>query len=1182
MRNKLNKNDTFSLISLFFRCNGLVNQQKDSYNRFISYEIQRIVNRSPILSIKNIVDSKKYSISKKSIHYRIKYSQIYFSKPILHESSGDNVILSPYISRIRNLTLNIINRYSSDIFIDLIKVFFEKELNSFKYTNKKRKLLEKVWIGKIPSMLGSKVCNTENYNYESKIIKNECPYDDGGYFIINGNEKVLVAQERMIKNHVYVFKRKSNNVLKFSAQCRYSTKFRSQNLKYSNKGYIIYVKVNKKIINQYNYRWSGIQIKMTSLKNEIPLVVVLKSLGLNNDKDILLLIFKTFNESKYNELFYTSLLESLNIVNQKMALRYIGKRTFGISLTSNKTEYENIANDLLDSKLLPHMGVTKKDRIKKAFFLCYMAKRMIDVALDNNNEDDKDSYKNKRVDLSGFLLSSLFNNLFNKFIKETKRNLVKWITSKKFISINLILKQTIITNGFHFALATGNWINDGTLDYKTGVSQLLNRMSFLSMLSHLGRLNSSFMCSGKVLDVRKVHKSYWGIICPCETPEGQTCGIVKNFAFLTYISSASSIDEKLKNFILSIIKTEKIHTEQKLIPHASFILNGSIIGLTDHPSKIFRFLLYLRRLSFIRFDISIYFIEQINSIFMWTDSGRLKRPCMILKNSNLLINKTALNYSLLFENIRISWRYLLQNSFIEYLDILEIENSILYKKLKPRKFLYLKNGKLILRLRNHVELNISCILGISASQIPFIQHNQSPRNTYQSSMGKQSIGINALNKTSRFETRANYLEYFQRPLIFTKQKRLLRGFELPTGLNTIVAIMSYTGHNQEDSIIASSYSFERGLFRTIISKSFTAKESSISLESKETIGLKENEMIPNINMDFDGTCKIGSFVKGADIIVSKTLEMENSCSINAIGSNTPLIQIDSSIRLPPNNQGVVDSVLITTNEEGYKLVKTKVLENLQIRSLRDPVIGDKFSSQHGQKGIIGMTFTENYMPVSENSIVPDMVLNPHAIPSRMTIGHLIETVAAKASALSGNSIDATPFMIRNNPKINEHLEKLNYTSDGLEIMINGFTTIQIPLKIFIGPVYYQRLRHMVIDKYFSRSTGPYETLTRQPVEGRNREGGLRFGEMERDCVLGHGAAFLLKDRLLDNSDVYRLHICEKSGFICPANLKSQTFWSTIWTKTSVCQIFIPYACKLLFQELFSMCISPRISTSAIK
>ena len=467
-------------------------------------------------------------------------------------------------------------------------------------------------------------------------------------------------------------------------------------------------------------------------------------------------------------------------------------------------------------------------------------------------------------------------------------------------------------------------------------------------------------------------------------------------------------------------------------------------------------------------------------------------------------------------------------------------------------------------------------------------------------MGKQAMGVYATNYLSRMDTLAHVLFYPQKPLITTHAMEHLHFRKLPSGQNTIVAIACYSGYNQEDSIIMNQSSIDRGLFRSIFYRSYHDTEKQLGHMCNEEFGVPSKETTLAMRhgsyekVEEDGLVAPGTRVSGDDIIIGKTTPLPTQEDDTRAQRYT---QRDSSVSLRSSETGIIDRVMLSTNADGYKFTKVRV------RSIRVPQIGDKFSSRHGQKGTVGITYRAEDMPFTVEGINPDIIINPHAIPSRMTIGQLIECLMGKVSATTGEEGDATPFTETTVESISNLLHNCGYQCRGNEVMYNGHTGRKLEAQIFIGPTYYQRLKHMVDDKIHSRARGPVQILTRQPVEGRSRDGGLRFGEMERDCMISHGAAQFLKDRLYDQSDAYRVHVCDICGLIAIANLRKNTFECRAcrnktqvlfpfpkqqqqrnpsdhqFSTVQISQVHIPYACKLLFHELMAMSIAPRMLMS---
>ncbi len=617
------------------------------------------------------------------------------------------------------------------------------------------------------------------------------------------------------------------------------------------------------------------------------------------------------------------------------------------------------------------------------------------------------------------------------------------------------------------------------------------------------------------------------------------------------------------------------------------MVNGDIIGYSNEPIELYKTLKHYKRSSIIHPMTSVVWNIQKSNIIISTEAGRMYRPLYIvdydaqLKKSVLRIDKILKRKNMKWENYikgknfdyfispnepydeknNDDESYLDEEGFIEYMDCDEINTAMIATF--PSDLDEGIKGTALPPCYTHCEIHPSLMNGILGANIPFSDHNQSPRNCYQCAMGKQALGIYASNFNKRIDTMGNILNYPQKSLVYTKLSKYTMAHKLPSGVNAIVAIMTHSGFNQEDSVMINKSALDRGLFTSTYYKAFRDQCAKNHSSGEEEIFINPTELTtikPSFSyekLDETGFVPKNTYIDGNDIIVGKVMPKK----VN--GKNT---YSDNSSAMKANDDGYIDYNYIGTNSEGYKFCKIRIRKN------RKPEVGDKVASRSAQKGSIGMIYEHQDMPFTKDGIVPDIIINPHAIPSRMTMAQLMECIMGKVSCYLGAEGDATPFNNCGVENIARLLEKTGLERYGNEIMYNGRTGEQIKTEIFIGPTYYQRLKHMVADKIHSRgSNGPIVMLTRQCSEGRARGGGLRLGEMERDCFIGHGTASFLKEKMLDCADNYRVFICKECGMIANVN-PDKNIYKCNYCKnaTNIVQIRIPYAFKLLTQELYTM------------
>ncbi|KAI9892797.1 MAG: DNA-dependent RNA polymerase II [Vezdaea aestivalis] len=1224
--------DCWTVISSFFESKGLVSQQLDSFDEFVSTTMQDVVSEKGKLVLDqnappDSADGEPIVVRR----YEINFGTILLSRPSQTEGDASTQLLLPQEARLRNLT------YSAPLFLEMTKkvtVAREKKRassqdgededgdSSDEEWDKERgttvkweeetpedQTPTKVFIGKLPVMLKSKYCILKDFTEPELYAYNECPYDQGGYFIINGSEKVLIAQERSASNIVQVFKKPPPSPTPFVAEIRSALE----------KGSRIISSLQVTLHSKGDLKGGfGSTIKSTLpyIKDSVPIAIVFRALGVVSDEDILNHICYDRSDTQMLEMLKPCLEEAFVIQDREVALDYIAKR--GSSQMGTRNKRIKYARDIMQKELLPHISQSEGSETRKAFFLGYMVHRLLQCALGRREVDDRDHFGKKRLDLAGPLLAGLFRQLFKRLTTDIYTYLQKSVESNREFNLTLAVKGGTLTNGLKYSLATGNWGDQKkAASSRAGVSQVLNRYTFASTLSHLRRTNTPIGRDGKIAKPRQLHNTHWGLVCPAETPEGQACGLVKNLALMCYITVGTPSDP-ITDFMNQRNMEVLEEYEPLKSPNATKVfVNGVWVGVHQDPTFLVNSVLELRRNHTISHEVSLVRDIRDREFKVFTDAGRVCRPLFVvesdIRNPNygtLMLTKEHILNLEADKDIpadldpdekdeqTFGWDGLVRSGAVEYVDAEEEETVMIVMTPEDleisknvRRGVQYEEDKTDLNRRvkapvsrsqiawTHCEIHPSMILGICASIIPFPDHNQSPRNTYQSAMGKQAMGVFLTNFEQRMDTMANILYYPQKPLATTRSMEFLKFRELPAGQNAIVAIACYSGYNQEDSVIMNQSSIDRGLFRSLFYRAYTDQEQRIGLDVVEqfekpmrsdTLRLKRGTYD---KLDEDGIVCPGTRVSGEDVIIGKTAPM--TADTEELGQRTKIHQKrDTSTPLRSTESGIVDQVVMSTNADGLRFVKVRV------RTTKIPQIGDKFASRHGQKGTVGITYRQEDMPFTRDGIVPDIIINPHAIPSRMTIAHLIECQLSKVSSLRGFEGDATPFTEVTVDSVSRLLGEHGYQSRGFEIMYNAHTGQKLRAQVFLGPTYYQRLRHMVDDKIHARARGPQQILTRQPVEGRARDGGLRFGEMERDCMISHGASAFLKERLFEVSDAFRVHICDICGLMTPiANLKKNSFeCRPCKNKTKISQIHIPYAAKLLFQELASMNIAARMYT----
>ena len=1521
--------DPWTIIGSYFKSHHLdrlVRHQLESYNNFVGYQINKTIEMFNPVTIAS--DNDYDPVSKKhSLEIVVNFVNFQIYRPQIHENNGATKLMFPQEARLRNFT------YASAMTIDLNIKYIIRTGASLDSVQILHKAITKIHIGKLPIMLKSNICVLNQYKHVENTQLGECKYDAGGYFIINGSEKTVIGQERAAENRVYCYNVSKNNTkYNWIAEMKSVPDFKCISPK----------QINVMVSSKNNGFGYAVYVQIPRIKQDIPLFIVFRAIGVITDKEICEKILLDLNVPEYKEIcnnLQASIIEANGYLTQEECIKYITSYAMFTPINMDREtgakKKMDFTMDVLNNDLFPHCH----NNHQKIYFLGYMTFRILLANFNMAKPDDRDSYLNKRVDLTGTLLNNLFRNYFNKLVKDMEKQVIREINNGSWKSrddyesiINMtniykIIKSTTIENGLKRALATGDFgVKHTTNSNKVGVAQVLNRLTYVSSLSHARRISTPTDKSGKLIPPRKLHNSSWGFLCVCETPEGASVGIVKNMSYMTHITIHSN-SLPLYEYVLPFIrKIEEIDTSYELYDKVKVFINGAWLGISEQPYELFLSLKEKKYKGIINIYTSIVFNYSLKEIRVCNDGGRVTRPVLRVKDKNIFITRNILEQlkegELIWDNLLTS--SVLDNSVIEYIDPEEQAWSMIATF--PKEIIADK-GTNIMKY-THCEIHPSTIFGILASCIPFPEHNQSPRNTYQCAQGKQAMGVYVTNYENRMDKTAYVLNYPARPLVDTRLMNLIHLNKIPSGTNVIVAIMTHTGYNQEDSLIFNKGSIDRGLFVTTIyhtekdedkQKINGDEEIRCNPDKTKTKGMKMGNYS---KVNSKGVVPENTLVENRDIIIAKVVPIKENRN-----DNTKVVKFEDQSKIyKTTEETFIDKNYIDRNGEGYNFAKVR------LRTFRKPVIGDKFcalptqqvltdkgwieiknvdityhklatldkngnmryefpsakfeydhndkmyyvknkqvhvictlnhklyvkkrhgkkyelieaqnvmgkmvrfkknmtnmypdvdfmelgeskykmddwlkllgmfiadgctdktnkgvfitaikerkilfnnellqnlninysyhkdgnyfisavkhqdiyrhfeelsvgalnkylpeyvwilserqskilleallegdgskmeykgetfdrygtisiklandisrlalhcgysgiikkseeptgiarigkrnlgsragqeisvtqqhtyykvsiitkqnepwinkkvnesneemlinyegkvycvempsshtyymretehspcliignSSRHGQKGTIGNILPECDMPFTASGLKPDIIINPHAIPSRMTIGQLKETVLGKVLVELGLFGDGTSFGDFEVKDICGELLKLGYEAHGNELLYNGYTGEQHECSVFMGPVFYQRLKHMVNDKAHSRSIGPMVNLTRQPAEGRSRDGGLRFGEMERDAMISHGASRFTRGRLYDASDKYSVYTCKKCGMIAAYNDEMHIHHCrTCDNRTDFAYVELPFACKLLFQELITMNIAPRIMT----
>jgi DNA-directed RNA polymerase II subunit RPB2 len=1239
-------NIAWNLIDKYFKDNpyNLVSHHLDSYNDFFSKGIYQIFRENnPIRFIERETNTaeereptreqeggkpKAVKIGDKenpnecNIYLGGKNGdKIYFGKPIIYDEDNGKPYphyMYPNDARLRSMTYGVTIHYDIDV-------------EYFYYSNNQKveelKTYEKIYLGRFPIMLQSNLCILKGLSVDARFNMGECKNDYGGYFIISGKEKVIVSQEKFGDNMLYVKKYKQDELYSYSCEVHSVSEDSSKPIRYTSA---------KIVAPDATYTNNQIVIDIPNVKKPIPLFILMRALGVISDKSIIeycLLDLKQ-NENMI-DLFIPSVHDAQTIFTQQIALEFIAKFT--------KRQTVSAVQDILMNYFLPHIG--EDNFLNKAFFIGFMVNKLLRVFIGQEAPTDRDNFKFKRIETSGSLIYDLFReyyliqnrNIFLKMDKEFYYHPGKYRTN--FVSlvednIKEFFKERIVEDGFKKGFK-GNWGADANTK-RLGLVQDLNRLSWFTHISHLRKINLPLDPTAKVVGPHLLHSTQWGIIDPVDTPDGGNVGLHKHLSISTSITSGFSS--------YPIIKWIRANTSLKLLTECSptiiasstkVFVNGNWIGVLDNPIQTVNNMKLFRRNGVIPVYTSISFNYQSNIIYIYTDGGRLTRP--VYYRDQKFGDKGEITYEKLsydrgqikniIESRKYTWSQVVSGFEKKNDDMYNIRNNVLYdvKKLYPdydtlEKLLdFFERNRAIIdyldtseeesalisttpaEIKNnkyytHSEIDPSLIFGVMGNSITFPETNQFPRNCFSCGQSRQAVSVYHSNSQVRMDKMGVLLNNGQTPLVKSRYLEYINREEQPYGVNAIVAIMSYTGYNVEDAILINRASIDRGIFRTTYYTTYEAKE-----ESSKVSGSNVNTFFTNIQSkpnvkgikdgyDYSKLDQYGLVKENTPIDDRVVLIGEVSTSVEQRGT-----YIDKSKTTKKGQLGFVDKAFISEGEEGFRIAK------IRIREERMPAIGDKMASRNGQKGTLGLIIPEEDMPFTADGLRPDMIINPHAIPSRMTIGQLVENNLGKACAIYGAYGDCTAFASKgsNYETYGHMLTRMGYHCSGNQIFYSGFSGQQLYAEIFAGPTYYMRLKHMVKDKINYRATGKRNFLTRQTNQGRANDGGLKIGEMERDGIMANGLSYFLNESYMVRGDQYYMAVCNKTGTIAVYNPDTNLFLSPfadgplVFSKNiegnevlkaisrfgrSFSVVRIPFALKLLIQELQVMNVQMRIVT----
>lgn len=1202
------------ILNLYFSSNPafMTQHHLESYNDFIMHKIPAIVkNLNPFLVIKSTATGKPVRI------------EVFVGGLLASPNDAPRLYLdkpewtAPLESAPRPLYPNEARLYDrsyvSHLYADIDVRFVVQDQVTLK-------TFPNVLLGTIPIMLHSCLCTLQNLPKETLRELGECIYDQGGYFIVDGKEKVIVAQEHNATNIVFVTKSKDPKIgYQGFINCTSPDSVfpKTTNL------YALSEKAAR------GRRRNAIVVTVPHINTLIPLFVLFRALGVESDREILEYIVYDVDSAPSNVLTFleASVVDGNFVFSQEHALEYL----------KQFTDYKSVEHVryLLLKNLFPN--IEPKPALR-AFFLGFIVHKLVRTSLGLRPETDRDNYMFKRVKLSGMMLSDIFKDFYNAFRNASRSAIDRefetgpWKANESSIpgmihenNLTRLFPSSHIQQGMLRSMK-GKW----GLNSDEGIVQDLARISYAGFISHLRRVNTPLDRSTKIVSPHRLNTSQYGYMCPVESPDGASIGLLKHFAMLCHVSYDVPVDvihqllndAALQALGISVQWLRDLHPRD-VLGQTKVLINNNWVAVTQHPERLVQHIRLLRRARCINAYVSVAWNISDQEVVISCDAGRCVRPLLLTDPKNpqrLLLDgyATAASFA--------SWSNLgggthtktyvplkkaigeavsgtlaqahkalhAKGDVMEFVDVQEsntcmiaMDREALTRAASPADGIF--DGR---PMYTHCEIHPATMLSMYTATIPLSNHNQAPRNIFSGAQGKQALGIYASSFHNRIDTMSYVLHYPQKALVGTRFKHTFFNNALPNGENAIVAIMTYTGYNQEDAVIINEASIQRGMFNVSYFKSYVEEESlEADAPEKLVFGNPVQQGAEGVRaganyrtLDANGFPIENTFIQQGDAILGKVLLKTETSTATADGSlfttqQSKVKRVDKTTIADKTMSGFIDKVVVYEKDQTTRC-------KIRFRKVRIPTLGDKVASSHGQKGVIGMILPEADMPFARDGLRPDLIVNAHAFPSRMTIGHLIECLLAKAATLQGVTVDGTPFEPHDYEPMWQVLEKRGYERMGNDVLYCGLTGQQMPTEIFMGPTFYFRLKHMVEDKINYRSTGPITAITHQPTKGRGNEGGLRIGEMEQNVIGSHGLMAFLKESFTNRSDgkvierkagghwverPHRIFVDEATGLLSFVHPEKEK----VGSEHAHFAAEVPYAFKLFIQEMRAMSIDMR-------